>query len=77
MLIARSDRSNIALWWWTIDRLLLTSFFILIIFGVLLVMASSQHLAECLNISSHYFTLRHIFFWIFKYSHHHFFLNFD
>tara|TARA_B100001250_G_scaffold389133_1_gene387951 strand:+ start:121 stop:1260 length:1140 start_codon:yes stop_codon:yes gene_type:complete len=62
MLIARSDRSNIALWWWTIDRLLLTSFFILIIFGVLLVMASSQHLAESLNISSHHFTLRHIFF---------------
>ena len=64
MLIARSDRSNIALWWWTIDRLLLTSFFILIIFGVLLVMASSQHLAESLNISSHHFTLRHIFFGI-------------
>ena len=62
MLIARSDRSNIALWWWTIDRLLLTSFFILIIIGVLLVMASSQHLAESLNISSHHFTLRHIFF---------------
>ena len=62
MHIARSDRSNIALWWWTIDRLLLTSFFILIIFGVLLVMASSQHLAESLNISSHHFTLRHIFF---------------
>ena len=62
MLIARSDRSNIALWWWTIDRLLLTSFLILIIFGILLVMASSQHLAESLNISSHHFTLRHIFF---------------
>ncbi len=62
MLITRSDRSNIAIWWWTIDRLLLTSFFILLIFGVFLVMASSQHLAESFNISSHYFTLRHILF---------------
>ncbi|MDC1356687.1 FtsW/RodA/SpoVE family cell cycle protein [Pseudomonadota bacterium] len=62
MLITRSDRSYIALWWWNIDRLLLTSFLILILFGIFLVMASSQHLAETLNISSHHFTLRHIFF---------------
>ena len=66
MLIARSDRSAIALWWWTIDRFLLTSFFILVIFGVLLVMASSQHLAESFNISSHHFTLRHILFGLFS-----------
>ena len=50
MLITRSDRSAIALWWWTIDRVLLSSFFILVIFGIFLVMASSQHLAESLNI---------------------------
>ena len=64
MLITRSDRSYIALWWWNVDRLLLTSFLILILFGIFLVMASSQHLAESLNISSHHFTLRHIFFGI-------------
>ncbi|MDC1194320.1 FtsW/RodA/SpoVE family cell cycle protein [Pseudomonadota bacterium] len=64
MLITRSDRSNIALWWWNVDRLLLTSFLLLILFGVFLVMASSQHLAENLNISSHHFTLRHILFGI-------------
>ena len=60
MLMARSDRSFIALWWWNIDRLLLTNFLILIIFGIFLVMSSSQHVAESLNISSHHFTLRHI-----------------
>ena len=62
MLINRSDRSKIAIWWWTIDRFLLSSFFILLIFGVFLVMASSQHLADSLNIPSHHFTLRHIIF---------------
>ena len=62
MLITRSDRSAIALWWWTIDRVLLSSFFTLVIFGIFLVMASSQHLSESLNISSHHFTLRHILF---------------
>ena len=62
MLITRSDRSSLALWWWTIDRFLLSSFFILLVFGIFLVMASSQHLAESFNISSHYFTLRHILF---------------
>ena len=60
MLITRSDRSFMALWWWNIDRLLLTSFLILILFGIFLVMSSSQHVAESLNISSHHFTLRHI-----------------
>ena len=64
MLITRSDRSSIALWWWTIDRVLLSSFFILVIFGIFLVMASSQYLAESLNISSHHFTFRHILFGI-------------
>ena len=49
MNITRSDRSQLALWWWTIDRFLLTSFLILMMFGILLVMASSQHLAEKLN----------------------------
>ena len=62
MKISRSDRSNLALWWWTIDRYLLTSFFVLILFGIFLVMASSQHLAESLNIPSHYFTVRHLLF---------------
>ena len=62
MNITRSDRSNLALWWWTIDRYLLTSFFILMMFGIFLVMASSQHLAENLNISSHHFTIRHILY---------------
>ena len=62
MKITRSDRSNIALWWWTIDRYLLTGFFTLIIFGIFLVMASSQHLAESLNIPSHHFTIRHLLF---------------
>ena len=62
MKITRSDRSNIALWWWTIDRYLLTGFFTLIIFGIFLVMASSQHLAESLNISSHHFTIKHLLF---------------
>lgn len=62
MKITRSDRSNMALWWWTIDRYLLTSFFTLLIFGILLVMASSQHLSESLNISSHHFTIRHLLF---------------
>ena len=62
MNITRSDRSQLALWWWTIDRYLLTSFFILMMFGILLVMASSQHLAENLNIPSHHFTIRHIFY---------------
>ncbi len=62
MKISRSDRSNLALWWWTIDRYLLTSFFILILFGIFLVMAASQHLAESLNIPSHYFTVRHLLF---------------
>ena len=62
MIITRSDRSNIALWWWTIDRYLLTGFFILILIGIFLVMASSQHLTESLNLSSHHFTLRHILF---------------
>ena len=62
MNITRSDRSNLALWWWTIDRYLLTSFFILMMFGIFLVMASSQHLAENLNIHSHYFTIRHILY---------------
>ncbi len=62
MKIKRSDRSNIALWWWTIDRYLLTGFFILIIFGIFLVMASSQHLAESLNVQSHHFTIRHLLF---------------
>ena len=62
MKIKRSDRSNIALWWWTIDRYLLTGFFILIIFGIFLVMASSQHLAESLNVQSHHFTMRHLLF---------------
>ena len=66
MLITRSDRSVIALWWWTIDRVLLSSFFLLIIFGIFLVMASSQHLAESYNISSHHFTLRHIIFALFS-----------
>ena len=60
MNITRSDRSNLALWWWTIDRYLLTSFFILMMFGIFLVMASSQHLAENLNVASHYFTIRHL-----------------
>tara|TARA_A100001015_G_scaffold93291_1_gene103726 strand:- start:2372 stop:3502 length:1131 start_codon:yes stop_codon:yes gene_type:complete len=62
MNITRSDRSNLALWWWTIDRYLLSSFFILMMFGIFLVMASSQHLAENLNISSHHFTIRHILY---------------
>ena len=62
MNITRSDRSNIALWWWTIDRYLLTSFFILLMFGIFLVMASSQHLTENLNIPSHHFTIRHILY---------------
>ena len=62
MIISRSDRSNLALWWWTIDRYLLTSFFLLMMFGIFLVMASSQHLAESLNISSHYFTVKHLIF---------------
>ena len=62
MIITRSDRSNIALWWWTIDRYLLTGFFMLILIGIFLVMASSQHLTQSLNLSSHYFTLRHILF---------------
>ncbi len=62
MKITRSDRSNMALWWWTIDRYMLTCFFTLIIFGIFLVMASSQHLAESLNISSHHFTIRHLLF---------------
>ena len=62
MIITRSDRSNIALWWWTIDRYLLTGFFILILIGIFLVMASSQHLTQSLNLSSHHFTLRHILF---------------
>ena len=62
MNITRSDRSQLALWWWTIDRYLLTSFFILMMFGILLVMASSQHLAENLNIPSHYFTIRHLLY---------------
>ena len=66
MLITRSDRSFIALWWWNIDRLLLTSFLILILFGIFLVMSSSQHVAESLNISSHHFTLRHILLGIFS-----------
>jgi len=64
MIITRSDRSNIALWWWTIDRYLLTGFFILLLIGVFLVMASSQHLTQSLNLSSHHFTLRHILFGI-------------
>jgi len=54
MIITRSDRSNIALWWWTIDRYLLTGFFILILIGIFLVMASSQHLTQSLNLSSHH-----------------------
>ena len=62
MNITRSDRSQLALWWWTIDRYLLASFFILMMFGILLVMASSQHIAENLNIPSHYFTIRHILY---------------
>ena len=62
MIITRSDRSNIALWWWTIDRYLLTGFFMLILIGIFLVMASSQHLTQSLNLSSHHFTLRHILF---------------
>tara|TARA_B100000900_G_scaffold285507_1_gene244671 strand:- start:279 stop:1412 length:1134 start_codon:yes stop_codon:yes gene_type:complete len=62
MNITRSDRSYLALWWWTIDRYLLTSFLLLLMFGIFLVMASSQHLAESLNIPSHYFTIRHLFF---------------
>ncbi len=62
MNITRSDRSNLALWWWTIDRYLLTSFFILMMFGIFLVMASSQHLAENLNIPSHHFAIRHILY---------------
>ncbi len=62
MNFTRSDRSNLALWWWTIDRYLLTSFFILMMFGIFLVMASSQHLAESLNIPSHHFTIRHILY---------------
>jgi len=62
MIITRSDRSNIALWWWTIDRYLLTGFFILLLIGFFLVMASSQHLTQSLNLSSHHFTLRHILF---------------
>ena len=62
MKITRSDRSNMALWWWTIDRYMLTCFFTLIIFGIFLVMASSQHLAESLNISSHHFTIRHLLY---------------
>ena len=62
MNITRSDRSQLALWWWTIDRYLLTSFFILMMFGIFLVMASSQHLAENLNFPSHYFTIRHILY---------------
>ena len=66
MLITRSDRSLIALWWWNIDRLLLTSFLVLILFGIFLVMSSSQHVAESLNISSHHFTLRHILLGIFS-----------
>lgn len=66
MIITRSDRSNIAIWWWTIDRYLLTGFFILIIFGIFLVMASSQHFAESLNISSNYFTIRHILYGMFS-----------
>ncbi len=66
MNITRSDRSHLALWWWTIDRYFLTSFFILIMFGIFLVMASSQHLAENLNIPSHYFTIRHILYGAFS-----------
>ena len=62
MNITRSDRSKLALWWWTVDRYLLSSFFVLMMFGIFLVMASSQHLAENLNIPSHFFTVRHLFF---------------
>ena len=62
MNITRSDRSRIALWWWTIDRYLLTSSLILMMFGIFLVMASSQHLAQNLNIPSHYFTVKHLLF---------------
>ena len=62
MIITRSDRSNIALWWWTVDRYLLTGFFMLILIGIFLVMASSQHLTQSLNLSSHHFTLRHILY---------------
>ena len=76
MLITRSDRSFIALWWWNIDRLLLTSFLVLILFGIFLVMSSSQHVAESLNISSHHFTLRHILLGIFSFESM-FFLSFD
>ena len=75
MNITRSDRSNLALWWWTIDRYLLTSFFILMMFGIFLVMASSQHLAENLNIPSHYFTIRHISIWSLEYSNNNFLFN--
>ncbi len=62
MNINRSDRSKLALWWWTVDRYLLFLFFVLMMFGIFLVMASSQHLAENLNIPSHYFTVRHLLF---------------
>ena len=62
MNINRSDRSKLALWWWTVDRYLLSLFFVLMMFGIFLVMASSQHLAENLNIPSHYFTVRHLLF---------------
>ena len=66
MNITRSDRSQFALWWWTIDRYLLTSFFLLMMFGIFLVTASSQHLAENLNNPSHYFTIRHILYGAFS-----------
>ena len=62
MILARTDNSIIGNWWWTIDRYLLTGFLTLIIFGIFLVMASSQHLAESLNIPSHHFTIRHLLF---------------
>ena len=62
MMITRSDRSYVALWWWTTDRYLLTGFLTLILIGIFLVMASSQHLTQSLNLSSHYFTVRHIIF---------------
>ena len=61
MKISRSDRSNLALWWWTIDRYLLTYFCINFVWYILS-HGISQHLAESLNIPSHYFTVRHLLF---------------
>lgn len=59
---SRGDSSILGQWWWQIDRYLLLCFLLLMSAGMLLVASASVPVAERIGLSSHHFTMRHIFY---------------